>query len=85
MLIASVRLQPKHLTSGKTKHWIGGAEMSRPLELRIESDKETSGFYLFYCDSKGPMTDTWHLSLDDAFHQAEFEFLVRREEWTMLS
>jgi hypothetical protein len=29
----------------------------------------------------GQGTDTWHMSLDDAFHQAEFEFGVKAEEW----
>ena len=29
----------------------------------------------------GHGTDTWHQSLDDAMHQAEWEFGVARDEW----
>jgi hypothetical protein len=39
VLIASVRLQEKHLTSANIKHWIGGIAMRRPLELQVVSDK----------------------------------------------
>ena len=34
-----------------------------------------------YEPETGHGTDTWHLTLDDAFHQAEWEFGVTPEEW----
>lgn len=34
----------------------------------------------FCADGSG--TDTWHETLEDAFHQAEWEFGVERSQWT---
>jgi hypothetical protein len=35
---------------------------------------------MYLCEN-GQGTDTFHLTLDDALHQAEYEFGVRPEEW----
>jgi len=57
--------------------------MPAPQELRII--KADEGFLLLYCNAEGePMTDTFHLALDDAFDQADFEFQVDRTDWTMV-
>jgi hypothetical protein len=38
-------------------------------------DERTDGFYLFRFASRGrDAGDTWHQTVDDAKHQAEFEF-----------
>jgi len=40
------------------------------------------GFLLNYYDSEGnPVTDTFHLELEDAVHQAEFEYVGTRNTW----
>jgi hypothetical protein len=42
-----------------------------------------SSFYLFYCgEDWGIFTDTFHLSLEDAKHQAEFEYEGISRYWT---
>ena len=58
--------------------------MPRPQELWVVSDESHVGFFLLYLDSNGQaITDTFHLSLDAAFEQAQFEFGVQRSEWTL--
>ena len=45
-----------------------------------------TGYYLFYCDSEWePITDTWHQSLEDAEHQAEFEYQGAAQTWQRLA
>lgn|SRR5678816_4452960 len=84
LVLARVVLTEAHST-GRTRHEIGGSPMPQPSELRVVRDPEGHGFYLSYCDATAAeMTDTFHLSLDDAFAQAEFEFEVRPDEWTRL-
>ena|SRR3989442_13044438 len=41
-----------------------------------------SSFYLFYCDEDWTVrTDTFHFSLEDAKHQAEFEYDGISKHW----
>jgi hypothetical protein len=49
--------------------------------LEICSTAPTDGFYLMYEPEHGPGTDEWPQTLEDAFHQAEWEFGVERGEW----
>lgn len=40
------------------------------------------GYFLYRCeDDWMPVTDTWHASLDDAKHQAEFEYVGVERTW----
>ena len=74
-------LGPEHTATGNTRHTVGGEPMPLPASLEIV-DREGEGFYLLYLDASGEeMTDTWHQTLDDAKHQAEFEFNVRPGDW----
>ena len=58
--------------------------MPPPSELRIVEYEAGGGFYLFYCNDEGrELTDTLHGSVDEAMAQAEFEFGVRRSEWSV--
>jgi len=85
-VVARVVLTDAHKSTGRTRHEIGGLPMPQPSELRVVRDPEEHGFYLFYCDATGAeMTDTFHLTLGDAFAQAEFEFQVRADEWVRLT
>ena len=71
-------LTAAHKPTGNTLH-VGGRA---PSQLRIVRYDGLEGFYLLYCDESGAeFTDTWHATMDDAFHQAEFEFTVKRSEW----
>ena len=57
--------------------------MKRPIELRIVQNPD-EGFLLLYCRKDGSaMTDTWHESEDRAKKQAEREFGVRADEWSV--
>jgi hypothetical protein len=64
----------------------GAAEFMRgerfvPAALAICRDAE-GGFYLFGCDAEwNTVTDTWHESVEDAQHQAEFEHAGVSETW----
>jgi len=49
--------------------------------MQFEGD---GGFYLMYVPESGTGTDTWHQSIDDALHQAEWEFDVKPGEWMKL-
>ena len=81
MRLFSIKLDPmEHRQTGKTRHFKAGGLLAPPDALEIvELD---GGFYLYYLDANGRLqTDTWHRSLDDAFHQAEHEFGVTRSDW----
>jgi len=75
----------------KTKHYRGWpAELTNGVDTSVEIIRPTfliikalsDGFFLHYYSSKGdPLSDTWHRSLDDAKHQAEFEFGTFITEW----
>lgn len=56
--------------------------MRRPTALQINALDE--GYALTYLDASGDeITDTFHLTLDGAFAQAEFEFAVTKPEWVL--
>jgi hypothetical protein len=77
-----VELTKKHQPTGKMRHSIGGEAMPVPSSLLISQFGRDPGFYLLYLDASGKeMTDTWHATLDDAKHQAAFEFSVEDADW----
>jgi hypothetical protein len=61
--------------TGNTRHFVGGEQVVTFAALAIASYEGDEGIYLFYCDEQWEtVTDTFHLSVDDALHQAEVEF-----------
>jgi hypothetical protein len=49
--------------------------MAPPDILLIQQDKDGNGFFLVRYTAAGLFAgDTWHLNLEDAKHQADFEF-----------
>ena len=79
-------LQLHYVPTGNTTHKLGspdGKQENFPpfVRLEIAQYEGDTGFYLLYYPEIGHGTDTWHLSLEDAMHQAEFEFNVRPNEW----
>jgi hypothetical protein len=79
-------LQPHHVPTGNTRHKLGSPDGRQQdfqpfVRLEIAQYEGDSGFYLLYYPKTGHGTDTWHLSLEDAMHQAEYEFGVKAEEW----
>ncbi len=84
-----VDLGPNHKPTGNTKHSLGlpgGGQQEFPpfVSLSIGQYEGDAGFYLLYHPKHGLGTDTWHVNLPDAIHQAEYEFGVIESEWTRL-
>ncbi|MGA2350708.1 MAG: hypothetical protein ABSF70_09775 [Terracidiphilus sp.] len=84
--LKKVVLNEGHLLPGRTKHYLcdthGKQEFAPFTSLVIAQYPGDAGYYLLHICENGQSTDTWHLILDDALHQAEYEFGVRPEEWT---
>jgi hypothetical protein len=48
----------------------------------LEIEKQDSGFFLHaLAEDRKSGSDTWHQSLEDAFHQAEYSAGVSRDDW----
>ena len=81
-----VELGPHHLRPGRTKHTLSDASGTREFPpfkaLEICSFPADDGYYLLYEPEEGNGTDTYHKTLEDALHQAEWEFGVTLAEWT---
>jgi hypothetical protein len=61
--------------TGNTRHIVGGHETSDFDALVIARHDDDQGVYLLYCDETWEaVTDTFHLTVDDAIAQAEFEY-----------
>jgi len=77
---------------GKTKHSIGNIIDGEPKEMAklpdarwLEIEEGDGGFFLYhYNDSGICISDTWHLSIDAAMKQAEFEFQIKKTDWKMI-
>ena len=73
----------------KTKHLIGNFDegelkniSSLPTATWIEIVEEGDSVYLYHYDNDGIcISDTWHLSIQEAKSQALFEFNIREEDW----
>lgn len=73
-VIAYTRLDGRQPPTGGPRHDAGGTLLGPAAGLAICRDAE-GGFYLFGCDADwNTVTDTWHETLDDALHQAEYEY-----------
>ena len=83
--IKKVVLTEHHLRPGRTKHTLVSGPAQREFSpftsLVIARFREDSGYCLLHLCENGQGTDTWHMTLDDALHQAEYEFDVKPEEW----
>ncbi len=84
--IKGVALGPQHLKPGRTKHTIGDAKGLRDvapfIALGIARYSNEQSCYPFHVSENGEVADIWHQTLEEAFDQAEWEFGVRREEWS---
>ena len=81
-----IKLAGKYEATGNTRHYAGNVLLPMPAELRIMQYTGASGFYLLYFDETGKeQTDTFHDTLQQAFHQAEFEFGVKENDWIKLA
>lgn len=61
--------------TGNCKHCVAGKAIEPAAGLVIGQHGSDQGYYLLYCDRNwAAVTDTWHQTLEDAMHQAEFEY-----------
>lgn len=80
--------------TGATKHSYGqvidedvvpGPPMEPFAALAIGQYADDSAYYLLYLNADwDEVTDTWHKTLDDAMHQAEFEYERISAKWENL-
>jgi hypothetical protein len=69
-------------TAGTT-HRRDGQVLGPARGLAICQYAGESSFYLFYCDEDWTVcTDTFHMTLEDAKHQAEYEYDGISRYWT---
>src|SRR5580698_7335435 len=84
--IKKVILKEHHLNPGRTKHILSDSTGMRPFppftSLAITRYGKDPGYYLMHICDGGLGTDTFHETLEEALHQAEWEFEVRPGEWT---
>jgi hypothetical protein len=77
-----------YLQPGKTVHWLVDEKGKRPfppfVSLAIAQYEGDADYYLLHECKDHFSTDTCHTSLEDALHQAEFQFGVTRDEWIEL-
>ena len=80
--IRKVSLTERYLNPGRTTHSVNGQPSPLFISLVIcWSPKDASCFLMRICENE-QVADTWHANLNDAIHQAEWEFGVQPEEWT---
>ena len=85
-IMLRVRLGPSNEPTGATRHYYGSGSgwepAPPPRELAICRFPGDDGYYLLYLDDEGTaLTDTHHATVEQAMHQAEFEFGVKRGDW----
>jgi hypothetical protein len=75
-------IDERHRFTGACKQIVAGQLMGAMSGLAICQYAGEDAFYLFGCDSEWQtVTDTWHQTLDDAKHQAEFEYDGVSKTW----
>jgi hypothetical protein len=85
-LYREVVLGAKFAATGAAQHYAGDRLLPKPHALQIIQYPEDDGFYLFYLDAEGAeQDDTYHDSLEQALAQAEFEFLIRPDDWNVFT
>jgi len=69
--------------TGRTIHRVNGQVLGPAGGLAICQYADSTQFYLFYCSADwAVLTDTCHESLDEARHQAEWEYEGISKYWT---
>jgi hypothetical protein len=85
LAIRTVKLNERHLRPGRTQHTVadnnGRREFPPFVELKITQYQGETATYLMHICEDGSVADTWHENLEDAYHQAEWEFGVGPDEW----
>jgi hypothetical protein len=81
-VICYTSIDERHRFTGACKQVVTGQLMGAMAGLAICQYEGETAFYLFGCDANWQtVTDTWHETLDDAKHQAEFEYEGVSRTW----
>jgi hypothetical protein len=81
-LVCYSPIDERHRFTGACKHTVHGERMGAMAGLMICHDGREQAFYLFRCDQDWRVvTDTWHPTLDEAKHQAEFDYEGISRSW----
>ena len=68
-------IDDRHTPTDESKHYAAGQLTPTPAALAICRYEDANAFYLFGCDENWEViTDSCHLSLDEAKDQAEREY-----------
>jgi hypothetical protein len=71
--------------TGNCRQIVAGALQGTAAGLTICQYEGKDSFYLFGCDENwNSVTDTWHQTLENAKHQAEFEYEGVSNTWIAL-
>ncbi len=80
-----VLLGKHHLRPGRTRHQIADGHGRRGfppfVRLEIAQYPGDSSYYLLHICGDGQIADTNHETIEEAMHQAEWEFGVQPNEW----
>lgn len=87
-----LRAQVKGST-GKTQHWLAHLTGQTPIRDKplpvpswVQIQPATDGYSLLYLDAEeNCLTDTWHLSIQEAKAQAAFEFNIQEDDWKSIN
>jgi len=72
--------------TGEPTHRRHEQVLSSARALAICQYESENNYYLFYCDGNwSVLTDTWHLNLSEAKHQAEFEYAGITKCWSAVN
>lgn len=75
-------IDAQHRPTGNCKHIVSGGLQCPAAGLAICQYEGEDAYYLFGCDAEwNTITDTWHLTLEDALDQAEFEYEGVSKTW----
>jgi hypothetical protein len=71
--------------TGATKHTVASPEGPVPCAVPsyVVIDEQEGAFYLLRYSGEGEcVADTWHVTVDEAKAQAEFEYGIKERDWT---
>jgi hypothetical protein len=82
-VVAFSRIDERHRATGACVHIRSDIGVLGPAwGIAICESARGEGYFLYRCeDDWMPVTDTWHESLEDAKHQAEFEYAGVERTW----
>ena len=83
-----VLLGLNHLYPGRTRHASADVQGERGfppfVRLEVAQYPGDSSCYLLHVCENGEIADTNHETIEEAIHQAEWEFGVQRKEWEVV-